>query len=142
MTLNIRLAQVSDAPRCADIVSSWMTNTPWMPQTHSRQTLEEMIAAGIPLREFWVAGDPIQGYLSLNTDTLQIMGLYTSDPGGGVGKALMDKVKEGRSWLQLSTHEANISAQRFYKREGFVAFNRKAEGTDGIPEIQMEWHRD
>jgi putative acetyltransferase len=141
MTLDIRLAQVTDAARCADIVSGWIDTTSWMPRTQSKETLEEMIAAGIPIREFWVTGDPITGYLSLNTDTLQIMGLYTSGPGMGVGKALMDKVKEGRSWLKLSTHEANTAAQRFYKREGFVEFARKANGVDGIPELQMEWHR-
>lgn len=140
MTIEIRLAETKDAPACADIVNDWIDATDWLPRLHTRASIEEMIAAGIPIREFWVAGDPVVGYLSFNTEASQIMGLDTARPGGGVGKALMNRVKEGRSWLQLWSHAANTRAHRFYRREGFFEVGRKNEGTDGIPEIRMEWN--
>lgn len=142
MTFEIRRASSKDAAACAAIVNDWIDAKDWLPRQHSPQALEETLRAGIPAREFWVAGDPIQGYLSFNTEERQIMGLYTARPGNGVGKALMDRVKEGRDWLQLWSHAANTKAHAFYRREGFVEVGRKERGVDGIPEIRMEWHKD
>lgn len=139
MTVELRLACIADAPVCAKIVSDWIDETDWLPRMHSRMSIEEMIAAAIPMREFWVAGNPILGYLSFNSDASQIMGLYTAVRGGGVGKALMDRVKEGRKWIHLWSHAVNFRAHKFYRREGFVEIESKSEGADGIPEIHMEW---
>ena len=97
--------------------------------------------SGIPLHEFWVAGKPIQGYLSFNVEESQVMGLYTALPRTSFGKALMDRVKEGRDWVQLWSHAANTKAHAFYKREGFAIVGERAAGIDGIPEIRMEWRR-
>ncbi len=69
------------------------------------------------------------------------MGLYTARPGSGIGKALMDRVKEERLWVQLWSHAANARAHAFYRREGFVEVGRKDNGVDGIPDIRMELHR-
>ena len=70
------------------------------------------------------------------------MALYSNKPGRGYGKVLLDKVKEGREYIQLWSHSANVSAQRFYHREGFKAAAYKEKGDDGIPEIQFEWYSD
>ncbi len=142
MTIETRRANPNDAPACAAIVNDWIDAKDWLLRQHAPQAIEEMIRAGIPVREFWVVGDPIQGYLSFNTEESQIMGLYTARPGNGVGKALMDRVKEGRDWLQLWSHAPNTKAHAFYRREGFVEVGSKESGVDGIPEIRMEWHRD
>ena len=107
----------------------------------SREVLTEAIAKGIPEREFWVIGEPVQGYLSFKEDENLIAGLYTADPGSGLGKALLDRVKEGREYVQLWTHEPNTAAQRFYRREGFEVVERRPEGRgDGVPELRMEWY--
>lgn len=142
MTLETRRANSNDAAPCAAIVNDWIDAKDWLPRMHSREAIEEMIRAGISMREFWVAGDPTEGYLSFNTEESQIRGLYTARPGNGVGKVLMDRVKEGRTWLQLWSHAANTKAHAFYRREGFVEVGRKESGVDGIPEIRMEWQRD
>ncbi|MFC6636574.1 GNAT family N-acetyltransferase [Sulfitobacter sp. JBTF-M27] len=136
-----RLAEVSDAPACAAIVRGWLEQTPWMPGGGpDPATLADAIAKGIPEREFWVSGDPVDGYLSLDRENNLIAGLYTAQPGSGSGKALIDAVKHGRDFVQLWTHEANVDAHRFYHREGFVTVQRCAEGRgDGIPELRMEW---
>lgn len=141
MTKEIRRANSNDAAPCAEIVNDWIDAKDWLPRQHSRDVIEEMIRAGIPMREFWVAGDPVQGYLSFNTEVSQVMGLYTARPGHGIGKALVDRVKEGRDWLQLWSHAANTKAHAFYRREGFVEAGRRESGVDGIPEIHMEWRR-
>ena len=139
--MDIRRAKPDDAPACARIVNEWIDAKDWLPRQHSRDEIENMIRAGIPVREFWVAGDPVQGYWSFNSEAYQVMGLYTACPGRGIGKALMDRVKEGRARIQLWSHSANTKAHAFYRREGFVEVGRRDSGVDGIPEIRMEWHR-
>ena len=99
-----------------------------------------MISHAFTTREIWVAGDPVQGYLSLDPEALKIGGLYCAIPGQGLGRALMDKVKEGRDYLWLNTHVPNEAAQRFYRREGFIEIGRHPAETPGAPdEVQMEW---
>lgn len=139
--MTLRAARAEDAATCAGIVRAWLDRTPWMPG--GGPTLAELtdaIAKGIPIREFWVIGDPVSGYLSFKEDQNLIAGLYTAAPGSGDGKALVDVVKAERDYVQLWTHEANTNAHRFYHREGFVTVERCAEGRgDGIPELRMEW---
>jgi len=141
MTTLLRRATPDDAAACATIVNDWIDAKEWLPRHHSRDAIEEMIRAGIPMREFWVAGDPIRGYLSFNTEESQVMGIYTAQPGGGIGKVLMDRVKDGRDWIKLWSHTANTKAHAFYAREGFTIVGERPSGVDGIPEVRMEWHR-
>ena len=112
-----------------------------MPRIHSPDLVTQMIKDGIPIREFWVIGDPVIGYLSFNVEAQQIMGLYVSHPGIGLGKALVDQVKLGKSYIKLWSHSANTAAQRFYLREGFKISGEEKMGSDGIKEICFEWVR-
>jgi len=138
--MSLRLACVEDAPACAAIVSRWLMQTAWLPAQPAEADLSEMIAQGIPMRELWVIGAPVAGYLSFDVEDRLIAGLYTALPGSGHGKALVDAVKEGRDFIHLWTHEPNVQAHRFYHREGFVTVERNAEGRgDGVPELRMEW---
>lgn len=136
----IRRAGPGDVPAMAAIANAWVDETEWNPRDLSPEELEDFIRTALPEREIWVAGGPVCGYLSLDPETLRISGFYVSTRGRGVGKALMDRVKQGRDRLWLHTHEPNLDAQRFYRREGFVEVSRHApEPPDTVPEIRMEW---
>ncbi|MEM9432998.1 MAG: GNAT family N-acetyltransferase [Pseudomonadota bacterium] len=136
----IRLAQQEDAPACAKIINDWIDKTPWMARSEPRAAIEEILRDGIPKREFYVIGDPIRGYLSLDPSSNLIGGFYLAKQGQGLGKALLDRAKQGRSYMQLWTHEPNHGAQKFYRREGFVAVERDPERSPvGVVEIRMEW---
>lgn len=139
---NIRRAGAEDAPSCAAIVSNWLFRTRWIANGPDLAELTRILRKGIPLREFWVIGEPVQGYVSLEIKKSQIHGLYVAEQGLGLGKALVNKVKEGRDFLQLYTHIPNEAAQRFYHREGFETVEELPEGRgDGVGELRMEWHR-
>ena len=137
-----RRGSIDDASRCAVILNKWVGTTTWMPRLYSENELLKMIEEAIPFRELWVIGNPASAYVSFNKDLLQVVALYSDKPGKGYGKILLDKVKEGREYIQLWSHSANVSAQRFYKREGFKQAAYKENGDDGIPEIQFEWYSD
>lgn len=137
----IRLATQEDAAVCARIVNDWVDRTDWMPRVISRETIEGYVSKAMSEREVFVIGDPVEGYLSLDPKTARIGALYLDNPGRGHGKALMDRAKEGRDYLQLWTHEPNAAAHRFYFREGFELVERNPKGEDNLPELRMEWRR-
>lgn len=124
----------------AQIVCAWEAATKWMPPVYGPEEIAGFLKDALPTREIWVKGAPIEGYLSFDPKASRVGGLYCRTPGSGVGKALMDKVKEGRDFMWLTTHEPNLSAQKFYKREGFVEVSRHdAEPPNTVREIRMEW---
>ena len=137
-----RRGSIDDASRCAVILNKWVETTTWMPRLYSENELLKMIEEAIPFRELWVIGNPATAYVSFNKDLLQVVALYSDKPGKGYGKILLDEVKKGREYIQLWSHSANLSAKRFYHREGFKEAAYKENGDDGIPEIQFEWYSD
>ena len=137
-----RRGSIDDASRCAVILNKLVETTTWMPRLYSENELLKMIEEAIPIRELWVIGNPASAYVSFNNDLSQVVALYSDKPGRGYGKVLLDKVKEGREYIQLWCHSANVSAQRFYHREGFKAAAYKENGDERIPEIQLEWYSD
>lgn len=137
----IRRAEAEDVPAISRIVNGWIDRTDWMPRTHPADDIAGFIATALPEREIFLIGEPPEGYLSLNPENGMIGALYLDRPGRGQGKALLDRAKAGRDYLQLWTHEPNADAHRFYRREGFEVVERKPEGGDGLPELRMEWRR-
>ncbi len=137
----IRTGLSGDAEKCAEIVSTWINDTDWMPCLYTQSELIRMIQKAIPQREVWVFGRPIMGYLSFNVELSQVVALYTKIHRKGIGKALLDKIKGRYEYINLWSHSANINAHRFYLREGFTPVNFKERGEDGIPETQFEWRR-
>ena len=135
----IRRAVASDGPACAAIVDAWIEQTSWMPRGIDLAGLEDALTEGLPKREAYVVGDPVAGYISMDAESNHIWGFYVAEPGRGLGKALLDRVKAGRDYLQLNTHAANTAAHRFYEREGFHKVGGTWDGSNGIDEIRMEW---
>lgn len=139
---DIRRAQVADAPAMARIVSDWEAATEWMDSAYGPEEISSLIQEALPDREIWIIGAPIAGYLSYDPAVSRVGGLYCRNAGQGLGKALMDKVKEGRDFIWLHTHEANEAAQRFYKREGFEEVSRHdGDIHKDLREVRMEWRR-
>ncbi|GFE63967.1 GNAT family N-acetyltransferase [Litoreibacter roseus] len=139
MTEPIRRATADDAPACAAILNAWIDGTDWMPRTMSPDAIETGLRQGLPKREAYVVGDPVAGYLSLDPAENHIWGLYVGRSGQGLGKALLDRAKTGRSYLKLNSHAANEAAHRFYAREAFQPIGAPWQGSDGIPEVTFEW---
>lgn len=136
----VRGAVEADVPVMAQIVFDWEAATEWMESPYGPEEIAGFIREAMPEREIWVAGEPIEGYLSFDPSVSRVGGLYCRTTGAGVGKALMDKAKVGRDFVWLHTHEANEAAQRFYKREGFQEVSRhEAEPPNTVCEVRMEW---
>ncbi len=137
----IRRAEPRDVPAMTAIVEGWLATVPWNRGAPPPGGFAAAFAEALPIREIWVAGDPAEGYLSLDPVAGHIHGFYVARPGHGIGRALLDHVKAGRDRLTLNTHAPNQAAHRFYEREGFHVVERDLPGTDGVPELRMEWRR-
>lgn len=131
--IELRRATKKDSGEFAAIVHNWMSETKDIPQLHTKENLEKMIAQAIPEREVWLIGIPTKGYISLNIQTFQVTGLYISNPGDGLGKKLLDKIKTNRKYLHLWSHTFNQRAHKFYIREGFKMIGRKEKGMMEYP---------
>ena len=75
-----RIGSIGDALRCSEILNNWIEKTIWMPRLYSKQELLEMIEGAIPMREIWVVGDPVLGYISFNKELSQVVALYSDMP--------------------------------------------------------------
>ena len=64
-----------------------------MPRLFNKHKLTKMIRNAIPLREVWVIGQPINGYISDKPDLLKISALYVNKRGEALGKILLDRIK-------------------------------------------------
>ncbi|WP_417271359.1 GNAT family N-acetyltransferase [Celeribacter sp.] len=138
-TTDVRLATRADIPALAEIVWAWEQEVSWKPAGPSAAEIARMFDEAFDARDMYVFGDPAQGYLSFDPQTLKIGGLYVRSRGQGVGKALMDAVKSGRDFIWLHTHVPNVAAQKFYAREGFVDCGVVPCEGDEPDELRMEW---
>ena len=136
----IRRATPDDVPACAHVIAVWLAQTDWMPEELSEGKLATLIREAFPDREIWVAGDPVDCYMSVDPIAQKVGALYSLRTGQGIGKQLLDQAKSGRDYLWLTTHKPNTSAQKFYRREGFAATGvEPPTPPETLPVIRMEW---
>ncbi|MEM6659088.1 MAG: GNAT family N-acetyltransferase [Pseudomonadota bacterium] len=136
----IRRATLDDVAACAGIISAWVAQTRWMPEDLPEDRLADLIRDAFPDREIWVAGDPVDCYMSVDPVAQKVGALYCRRTGQGLGKQFLDLAKQGREFLWLTTHVPNTAAQRFYTREGFViAGTEPPTPPETLPVIRMEW---
>ncbi|WP_120635175.1 GNAT family N-acetyltransferase [Ruegeria sp. EL01] len=139
-SVDIRRATQDDVSACAHVISTWAAQTDWMPDELPEDVMAGLIREAFPSREIWVAGDPVDCYMSVDPKGHKVGALYCLRTGRGIGKQLLDKAKTGRNYLWLTTHEPNKSAQKFYRREGFkVTGTEPPTPPETLPVVRMEW---
>lgn len=83
----------------------------------------------------------IQGFIGLNGEYIEGIFVLTEMQSKGVGKLLMDFIKERKEKLFLNVYRKNARAIHFYHREGF---DIRCEGLDkntGKKEYTMIWQQ-
>lgn len=105
-------------------------------QNHFQMVKEMLVQAEIYVVE---KDSGIQGFIGLNEEYIE--GIFVSEEAQsqGIGKSLLDFVKERKKSLRLSVYEKNERAVRFYQREGFVIREGKLDESTGEKEYVMVW---
>ena len=81
----------------------------------------------------------VAGFVGL--DGTYIAGIFVSPQhrSSGIGKALLDYVKDLKTELQLAVYQKNERAIKFYKREGFAIIEEGLDKVNEEKEYMMKW---
>jgi putative acetyltransferase len=84
----------------------------------------------------------IEGFVGLADN--YVAGIFVKEKyqSEGIGKALLDYVKEGKEELVLHVYEKNERAIKFYLWEGFVKVKEQIEEENQEWEYEMRWRHD
>jgi putative acetyltransferase len=81
----------------------------------------------------------IQGFIGLMDSYIAGIFINSNCQSKGIGKALLDYVKENHSELSLQVYRRNIRAVQFYIREDFFVFEEGIDESTGEVELMMRW---
>lgn len=137
----IRKMQNIDIDRVADI---WLkTNLKahyFIPEqywTSNYESVKEMMSQA----EVYVYEDDkmIQGFIGVSDEYIE--GIFVSDEmqSRGIGKMLLDYIKDKKDRLQLKVYQKNVRAMSFYQREGFTIQSESMDEFTGEKEYVMNW---
>ena len=81
----------------------------------------------------------IWGFIGLNDEYVE--GIFVSDEmqSRGIGKMLLDYIKDKKDRLQLKVYQKNVRAMSFYQREGFTIQSEGMDEFTGEKEYVMNW---
>ena len=83
----------------------------------------------------------IQGFIGLNGEHIE--GIFVSDEmqSCGIGKLLLDYIKNKKVRLRLNVYQKNTRALSFYQREGFDIQSEGSDDATGEKEYTMLWQQ-
>ena len=139
----IRKLQKADINRVADI---WLkTNLKahfFIPEQYWISNYE-FVKEMLPQAEVYVYEDDkmIQGFIGVSDEYIE--GIFVSDEmqSCGIGKLLLDYVKDKKVSLRLNVYQKNARAISFYQREAFIIQCEGLDEATGEKEYTMLWKR-
>ena len=137
----IRKLQKVDINRVADI---WLkTNLKahfFVPEQYWISNYE-FVKEMLPQAEVYVYEDDkmIQGFIGVSDEYIE--GIFVSDEmqSCGIGKMLLDYIKDKKDKLQLKVYQKNVRAMSFYQREGFTIQSEEMDEFTREKEYVMNW---
>jgi putative acetyltransferase len=83
----------------------------------------------------------ILGFVGLMNSYIAGIFIDADSQSKGIGKLLLDCVKESNSELSLSVYKKNDRAVNFYLKEGFAPINEQMDENTNETEIIMQWKK-
>jgi putative acetyltransferase len=81
--------------------------------------------------------DWVRGFLSLIANEVGAVFVHPDEQRSGIGRALMDRARASRPFLELDVFEANAIGRRFYDAYGFQAVGRHVYEPTGHIELRL-----
>ena len=101
----------------------------------------EFVKEMLPKSEVYVYenNNKIQGFIGVNDDYIE--GIFVADEmqSHGIGKKLLDYIKNKKAKLQLNVYQKNVRAILFYQRERFIIQSEQLDELTGEKEYVMNW---
>ena len=99
----------------------------------------------LPQAEVYVYEDnhtkQINGFIGLTNDYIAGIFIKHTAQSKGIGKQLLDFVKERKPKLSLHVYEKNMRAVKFYQREQFIIQSENIEKVTNEKELKIVWNK-
>lgn len=137
----IRKLQKADINRVADIWLKTNLKAHFFISEQYWISNYEFVKELLPQAEVYVYEDDkmIQGFIGINDEYIE--GIFVSDEmqSRGIGKILLDYIKDKKDRLQLKVYQKNVRAKSFYQREGFTIQSESMDEFTREKEYVMNW---
>ena len=139
----IRKLLNTDIDRVADIWLKTNLKTHYFISNQYWKSNYELVKEMMSQSEVYVfeVDKMIQGFVGLNNEYIE--GIFVSEEmqSCGIGKLLLDYIKDKKVRLQLNVYQKNARAISFYQREGFIIQCEGLDEATGEKEYTMLWKR-
>jgi len=142
--MKIRKLESSDIPI---VVELWYETSilahSFISPDYWKANRDAMATTYLPDSETYVAvkENEILGFVSMVDNYLAAIFVRKKMQGSGVGKKLLDLVKETRSTIELKVYKKNIDSVNFYKKQGFEAVSERLDESTKETEVFMKWNK-
>lgn len=137
----IRKLLNGDSDRVADIWLKTNLKAHYFISNQYWKSNYELVKEMMSQAEVYVYEDDkmIQGFIGVSDEYIE--GIFVSDEmqSRGIGKMLLDYIKDKKDRLQLKVYQKNVRAMSFYQREGFTIQSESMDEFTGEKEYVMNW---
>ena len=137
----IRKLQKEDINDIADIWLDTNLKAHYFIPAQYWKTNFELVKEMLPQAEVYVyeSNKKIQGFIGLSDEYIE--GIFITDKmqSHGIGKLLLDYVKNRKNKLLLNVYQRNTRAVQFYQREGFEIQREGLDEDTGETDYVMMW---
>lgn len=104
---------------------------------------DAMAKVYLPNSETYVAMEAgnIIGFVAMAENYLAAIFVKSNMQGNGVGKRLLDYIKDRREVIQLKVYKKNFKSVNFYESQGFRVVSKELEEATNEIELLMEWNK-
>lgn len=140
----VRKLQKADINRVADIWLDTNLKTHYFISDQYWKSNFDLVKEMLSQAEVYVYENDqkIQGFIGLSGEYIE--GIFVSGEmqSQGVGKLLLNFIKDKKTKLELNVYQKNTRAIHFYQREGFKIQCECLDGATGEKDYVMIWYRD
>jgi len=144
----IELATAANASECAMVLRiSRKHSLPYLPDLHTSEEDVDFFRNRVFTKDTVVVAldrqRKIVGFIAFGEGWVNHLYLLPDFQRLGIGGRLLEKAKQEWPTLRLWTFARNISALRFYEKQGFYAVKHteSAENEEREPDILLRWDR-
>jgi len=112
-------------------------------QDYWKENKDAMANVYLPNSESYLAihNDTIVGFISMADNYLAALFIKTDMQGNGIGKKLLNYIKERRETIQLKVYKKNARSVQFYEMQDFKTLSESNDENTNEIENLMEWNK-
>lgn len=139
----IRKLQKADVIKVADIwLDSNVKTHNFIPAQYWKSNYEPVKEMLLQAEVYvYESNGEIQGFIGLNGEYIE--GIFVCDElqSQGIGKLMLDFIKESKTELSLNVYQKNTRAIHFYQKEGFEIQSEGLDEATGEKDYVMTWQQ-